>query len=91
MSTRDINAARHPVILGALYAAASTSSLVTLADKGYAGAGIGNETPTKGNDLHAVAVCRNQLLSAIRAPAERANALLKNWKSLWLVTMCPTE
>lgn len=69
-STHDINAARRQGVTGALYAAASTSSLVTLADKGYEGAGIGIETPTKGHNLHPDTACRNQLLSAMRAPAE---------------------
>lgn len=88
-STHDIHAARRQGILGVLYAAGSTSGLVTLADKGYEGAGIGIETPTKGRDLHADTACRNQLLAAMRAPAERANALLKKWKALLRVTVCP--
>lgn len=88
-STHDINAARRQGVTGALYAAASTSSLVTLADKGYEGAGIGIETPTKGHHLHPDTACRNRLLSAMRAPAERANALLKKWKVLRRVTVCP--
>ena len=76
-------------MLGALYAAASEYGLVTLADKGYVGAGIGVQVPTKGRDLAAGTRCRNQLLSAMRAPAERANALLKNWNALRRVTLCP--
>ncbi|MBF6290242.1 hypothetical protein IU457_29450, partial [Nocardia cyriacigeorgica] len=38
---------------------------------------------TKGRDLDIGTRCRNTLLSAMRAPAERANALLKTrWKAL---------
>ncbi len=62
----------------------------TLADKGYTGAGIGVHTPTKGHDLDAGTRCRNTVLSAMRAPAERVNALLKTrWKALQRISLCP--
>ncbi len=61
-----------------------------LTDKGYAGAGIGILVPTKGHQLCADNRTRNQLISALRAPAERANALLKStWKALRRVTLDP--
>lgn len=67
-------------ILGALYNAAA-AGMPTIADKGHTGAGIGVHVPTKGPDLDAGTRCRDRLLSAMHAPAERANALLKTtWK-----------
>jgi len=87
-STHDITAARTHV-LGALYPAAA-HGLPTLTDKGYVGAGIGTHVPTKGRDLAPDNQTRNQLISALRAPAERANALLKRtWKALERVTLDP--
>ena len=87
-STHDITAARAHA-LGALYPAAA-KGLPTLTDKGYVGAGIGIHVPTKGRNLHADNQTRNAIISALRAPAERANALLKRtWKALERVTLCP--
>lgn len=55
----------------------------TLADKGYVRAGIGVLVPTKGSNLAPDNRARNTMISALRAPAERANALLKRtWKAL---------
>jgi len=88
-SVHDITAARLGGVLGALYEAAA-DGMPTLADKGYTGAGIGVHTPVKGRDLDAGTRCRNTLLSAMRAPAERANALLKTrWKALQRISLCP--
>jgi len=88
-SVHDLTAARRHGILGALYPAAA-GGIPTLADKGYTGAGIGVHTPVKGRDLDAGTRCRNTILSAIRAPAERANALLKTrWKVLQRISLCP--
>ena len=87
-STHDITAAREHV-LPALYPAAA-AGLPTLTDKGYVGAGIGIQVPTKGHNLHADNETRNALISALRAPAERANALLKRtWRALERVTLDP--
>jgi hypothetical protein len=87
-STHDITAARLGV-LGALYPAAA-QGLPTLTDKGYAGAGIGIHVPTKGHNLAPDNQTRNRLINALRAPAERANALLKRtWKALERVTLDP--
>lgn len=87
-STHDIIAARRHA-LGALYPAAA-AGVPTLTDKGYLGAGIGIQVPTKGDDLAADNLTRNTLINALRAPAERANALLKRtWKALERVTVDP--
>lgn len=87
-STHDITAAREHV-LPALYPAAA-AGLPTLADKGYTGAGIGILVPLKGANLAPDNRARNQLINACRAPAERANALLKSsFKALRRITLCP--
>lgn len=87
-STHDITAAREHV-LPALYPAAA-AGLPTLADKGYTGAGIGIHVPTKGTHLDINNRCRNHLINASRAPAERAHALLKSsFKALRRITLCP--
>lgn len=87
-STHDITAAREHA-LPALYPAAA-AGLPTLADKGYTGAGIGIKVPTKGAGLAIDNQARNRLITALRAPAERANALLKSsFKALRRVTVCP--
>ncbi len=74
--------------LHALYQAASRG-LPTLTDKGYTGAGIGIHTPLRGADLAPSNRTRNQLITALRAPAERANALLKKSRPLQRITLCP--
>jgi hypothetical protein len=74
-SVHDISAARVHA-LPALYPAAA-AGLPTLTDKGYAGAGIGIAVPFKGNRLSPDNQAHNKLINALRAPAERANALLK--------------
>jgi hypothetical protein len=87
-STHDITAARQHA-LPALYPAAS-QGLPTLTDKGYAGAGIGIMVPTKGGNLCPDNQTRNTMISILRAPAERANALLKRtWKALERITLDP--
>lgn len=87
-STHDMTAARRHA-LPALYSAAA-AGMSTLADKGYIGAGAGIHVPFKGRHLAADNRTRNQLLNALRAPAERANALLKStWKALRRITVCP--
>jgi len=87
-STHDITSARKHA-LPALYPAAD-QGLPTLTDKGYTGAGIGILVPTKGHNLAADNQTRNTIISALRAPAERANALLKRtWKALERVTLDP--
>lgn len=89
-SIHDITAA-HSLALPALHPAAA-AGMPTLADKGYIGAGTGIHVPIKGRHL-AVDNRDNRarkLLNALRAPAERANALLKyTWKALRRITVCP--
>jgi NAD(P)-dependent dehydrogenase (short-subunit alcohol dehydrogenase family) len=91
-SVHDLTAARAHV-LPTLYAAAA-AGLPTLADGGYAGAGIGVHIPIKqpgGNQvLDADNRTYNALLRGLRAPGERGFALLKTrWKALQHVTACP--
>ena len=87
-STHDLTAARAHV-LPFLYLAAA-NGVPTLADKGYTGAGIGIHVPIKGRNLESGNRASNQVITALRAPAERANALLKStWKALRRVTVCP--
>ena len=89
-STHDITAARVHA-LPALYAAAA-KGLPTLTDKGYQGAGIGILMPTKGRDLAVDNQTRNTIIAALRAPAERGNALLKQtWRALRHITLDPAR
>ena len=80
-STHDITAARAHA-LPALYRAASLG-LPTLADKGYTGDGIGIKVPAK--NPHPDPDTRSPdgacgLITSMRAPAERANALIKHYR-----------
>jgi len=87
-STHDITAARIHV-LPHLYPAAAAGT-PTLTDKGYLGAGIGVHLPTKGANLAADNRTTNLLITGLRAPAERANALLKQtWKALRHISLDP--
>ena len=86
-STHDITAARTHA-LPALYRAASLG-LPTLADKGYTAAGIGIKVPAKNPHPDPDTRWRNELISSMRAPAERANALIKHFKALKHVTLDP--
>lgn len=62
----------------------------TLADKGYVGAGIGVKTLVQGSKADTGARSHNQVQTYMRAPSERANALLKGFKALKRVTLDPT-
>jgi hypothetical protein len=89
-STVDLTAARE-LVLPTLYPHA-VRGLPVLADKGYTGAGAGILVPYKNRPegpLHVNNRCYNQLITAMRAPAERANALLGRWRALDRVTICP--
>ena len=89
-STHDRTAARE-LVLPALYPHAARG-LPVLADKGYTGAGLGILVPYKNRPdgpLHVNNRCYNELVTALRAPAERANALLGRWRALDRVTVCP--
>ena len=87
-STHDITAA-HTHALPALYRAASLGP-PTLADKGYTGAGIGIKVPAKNPHPDPDTRWRNELISSMRAPAERANTLIKHFKALRHATPTPT-
>jgi len=89
-STHDLTAA-HELVLPALYPHAARG-LPVLADKGYTGAGVGIHVPIKhqpDGPLHTDNRTYNYLITALRAPAERANALLGRWRALGRVTVCP--
>ena len=83
-SVHDLTAARE-LALPSLYPHAARG-LPVLADKGYTGAGIGVHTPVKhppgGAVLHTDIRTYNRLLTALRAPTERAHALLGRWRAL---------
>jgi DDE superfamily endonuclease len=89
-STFDLTAARE-LVLPTLYPHA-VRGLPVLADKGYTGAGAGILVPSKNRPegpLHVNNRCYNELITALRAPAERGNALLGRWRALERVTVCP--
>jgi hypothetical protein len=89
-STHDLTAARE-LVLPTLYPYAARG-LPVLADKGYTGAGVGVHVPVRHHPdgpLHVDNRCYNQLITALRAPAERGNALLGRWRVLDRVTVCP--
>jgi DDE superfamily endonuclease len=86
-STHDITAARSHV-LPALYPAAA-GGLPTLTDKGYAGAGIGIHSPTKGRNLSPDNATRNALLTAVRAIGERGNSIHKKCRALTRIRLNP--
>ena len=89
-STHDLTAARE-LVLPTLYPHAARG-LPVLADKGYTGAGVGIHVPVKHQPqgpLHINNRCYNSLITALRAPAERGNALLGRWRALDRVTLCP--
>ena len=89
-STHDLTAARE-LVLPALYPHAARG-LPVLADKGYTGAGIGVHVPIRHHPhgpLHTDNRCYNSLITGLRAPAERGNALLGRWRALDRVTLCP--
>jgi len=94
-SVHDLTAARAHV-LGALYWAASQLRLPTLADGGYAGAGIGVHTPvptppTAGH-LDPDTRTRNLLLRSLRCQGERGFALLLGrWRTLQHITTSPNK
>ena len=77
-------------MLPALYPHAARG-LPGLADKGYTGAGVGIHVPTRRRPegpLHIDNRCYNQLITALRAPTERGNALIGRWRALDRVTLC---
>ena len=86
-STHDITAARTHAP-PAPYRAASLGP-PTPADKGHTKAGIGIKVPAKNPNPDPDTRWRNELISSMRAPAERANALIKHFKAIKHVTLDP--
>ncbi len=94
-SVHDISAARIHA-LPALYWAAATADLPTLADLGYDGAGIGIHIPVKqpsgGPDLDINTRTRNAVLRSLRCLGERGFALLTGrWRTLQHITASPSR
>jgi len=94
-SVHDLTAARRHA-LPALYHAAATADLPTLADPGYDGAGIGIHIPVKqpagGRELDINTRTRNAILRSLRCLGERGFALLTGrWRTLQHVTASPSK
>jgi len=86
-STHDLTAARAHRILHILQAA----GLTVLADKGYIGAGGMVIVPVKGRNLPDDRHDYNRAHAALRGPAERANAQLKQFKILTRLRCSPAK
>jgi hypothetical protein len=89
-SVHDLTAARAHVF-PALYHAAATAGLPTLADPGYDGAGIGILIPVKqppgGRELDVDTRTRNAIQRSLRCLGERGFALLTGrWRTLQHIT-----
>src|SRR5207249_1978656 len=67
----------------------AASGLVTLADKGYIGAGEHVRVPYRGRNKPASQKAANRAHAQLRSPAERANAQLKTWRLLRKLHCCP--
>ncbi|WP_405151464.1 transposase family protein [Sphaerisporangium sp. NBC_01403] len=84
-SVHDLTAARIWGIIRRLRAA----GLITLADKGYVGAGQPVLVPYKGRNKPASQKAANSSHAKLRGPGERANAVLKTWRILRKLRCCP--
>jgi hypothetical protein len=84
-SVHDLTAARIWGILRALAAA----GLITLADKGYIGAGQHVLTPYRGRGKPESQKAANRAHARLRGLGERANAQLKTWHILRKLRCCP--
>jgi DDE superfamily endonuclease len=84
-SVHDLTAARIWGIIRQLAAA----GLITLADKGYIGAGQHVLTPYRGRGKPPSQKAANSAHAKLRAPGERANAQLKTWHILRKLRCCP--
>jgi len=84
-AVHDMNAARIWGIVRELAAA----GLITLADKGYIGAGEPVLTPYRGRNKPVSQKDANRAHARLRAPGERANAQLKTWQILRKLRCCP--
>jgi hypothetical protein len=84
-AVHDLTAARIWGILREL----SSSGLVVLADKRYAGAGDHVRIPYRGRGKPASQKDANRAHAQLRPPGERANAQLKTWRILRKLRTCP--
>jgi hypothetical protein len=84
-SVHDLKAARLWGVLGVL----EGTGLLTLADKGYIGAGQHVLVPYRGRSKPESQKQANSAHAKLRAPGERANAQLKNWWILRKLRCCP--
>jgi DDE superfamily endonuclease/Helix-turn-helix of DDE superfamily endonuclease len=84
-AVHDLTAARIWGIIRQLAAA----GLITLADKGYHGAGEPILTPYRGRNKPASQKDANRAHAQLRSPGERANAQLKTWHILRKLRCCP--
>ena len=84
-AVHDLTAARIWGIVRRLAAA----GLITLADKGYIGAGEPVITPYRGWNKPPSQKAANRAHARLRAPGERANAQLKTWHILRKLRCCP--
>jgi hypothetical protein len=94
-SVHDITAARIHA-LPALYCAAATANLPTLADPGYECCGIGILIPVKqppsGRELDPSTRTRNAIQRSLRCLGERGFALLTGrWRTLQHITASPSK
>ena len=84
-AVHDLTAARIWGIIRQLAAA----GLITLADKGYHGAGEPILTPYRGRNKPTSQKDANRAHAQLRSPGERANAQLKIWHILRKLRCCP--
>ena len=78
---------RLPDIWGVLHEL-EAAGLITLADKGYQGS-THAKIPYRGKNKPESQKEANRAHAKLRAPGERANALLKNWRILRKLRCCP--
>ncbi|MBA8949930.1 hypothetical protein HNR61_001543 [Actinomadura namibiensis] len=84
-SVHDLRAAR----IWDIPWAVARAGLLTLADKGYRGAGEPVLTPCKGRAKPEVLKDANRAHARLRSPGERAIAQLKTWRILRQLRCCP--
>ncbi|MFI6788877.1 transposase family protein [Nonomuraea sp. NPDC050383] len=84
-AVHDVKAAR---VWGTVHRL-KAAGLITLADKGYVGAGEPVRVPYKGKNKPAWQKSANSSHARLRGPGERANAQLKTWRILRKLRCCP--
>jgi hypothetical protein len=67
----------------------AAAGFITLADKGYIGAGQRVLVPSRGRGKPPSQKAANSAHAKLRAPGERANAQLKTWHILSKLRCCP--